>query len=130
MSAFKPNAVLLLLLTSAVTAATTSATKKLRTAPDDDQSNAEQGFAAVFNLTAAGGSSPLLDAVVETSWDDGVNWHTVAAMTQLSGAGTKKQLVDIDHLGPLVRAVITPGGSTPGSTTGAVRLLTSGLLES
>jgi hypothetical protein len=128
--AFFPRSVALLSVATGVTTKNTGTSKGVRTSDADNQHNAEQAFAAEFSVTVTGGTSPTADASVETSWDKGTTWHEVAKMTQLSGAGTKKQLVDIEHLGPLVRAVITPGGSTPGSTTGAVRLLTSGLLES
>ena len=129
--AFFPRSLALLAIATGVTVKNTGVSKSVRTSGADDQHNAEQAFAAEFSVTvAAGGTSPTADASVETSWDKGVTWHEVAKMTQLSGAGSKKQLVDIEHLGPLVRAVITPGGSTAGSTTGAVRLLSSGLLES
>ena len=128
--AFFPRSVALATVATGVTTKYTGTPKGVRTSDADNQHNAEQAFAAEFSVTVTGGTSPTADASVETSWDKGTTWHEVAKMTQLSGAGTKKQLVDIEHLGPLVRAVITPGGSTPGSTTGAVRLLTSGLLES
>ena len=128
--AFFPRSVALATVATGVTTKYTGTSKGVRTSDADNQHHAEQAFAAEFSVTVTGGTSPTADASVETSWDKGTTWHEVAKMTQLSGAGTKKQLVDIEHLGPLVRAVITPGGSTPGSTTGAVRLLTSGLLES
>ncbi len=127
--AFFPRSVALLAVAVGFTTKNTGVAKGVRTSGADDQHNAEQVFAAEFSVTVTGGTSPRADASVETSWDKGTTWHEVAKMTQLSGAGTKKQLVDVEHLGPLVRAVITPGGSTPGSTTGVVRLLTSGLLE-
>ncbi len=126
---FLPRSALLLTIGTAVTVKTVGANKNLQTSGSDDQTNVQQAFAAEFSVTVAGGSSPTADASVETSWDKGTTWHEVAKMTQLSGAGSKKQLVDIDKLGPMVRATITPGGSTPGNTTGVVRLLTSALLS-
>jgi hypothetical protein len=125
MPAFYPHVFILLTLATAVNTGQTGSVKKLRTPPGDDQNNAEQAFVAVFELTAAGGSSPTLDAVVETSWD-GNDWHTVASMTQLSGAGSKRQIVDIEHLGPQVRVKVTPGGSTAPNVTGSVSLASTG----
>lgn len=125
MAAFFPNVYPLLVLSTAITAASTGEAKKLRTPTGDDQSNAEQAFAAVFEITATGGTSPTVDAVVETSWD-GTVWHTVASMTQLSGAGSRRQIVDIEHLGPQVRTKVSPGGTAAPSVTGAVRLVSTG----
>ena len=125
MAAFYPHVFILLALPTVVTTEQTGSVKKLRTPPGDDQNNAEQAFVAVFEFTAAGGSSPTLDAIVETSWD-GNDWHTVASMTRLSGAGTKRQIVDIEHLGPQVRVKVTPGGSTAPNVTGAVSLASTG----
>ena len=126
--AFYNRAVTLLALISAATTEQTGTGKTLATSTGDEQSNAQQLFTAEFSVTVTGGTSPLTDASVETSWDKGVTWHEIAKMTQLSGAGTKKQLVDIDHLGPMVRAKIKPGGTAAGSTVGVVRLLSSALL--
>ena len=126
---FFPRAVALLAVSTAVTAKQNGTPKTLATSGSDDQTNVQQAFVAEFSVTVSGGSSPTADASIETSWDKGTTWHEVAKMTQLAGAGSKKQLVDIDKLGPMVRAIITPGGTTPGNTTGVVRLLTSALLS-
>lgn len=95
---------------------------------NDDVSDQEQSFVAVFNLTAAGGTSPTLDAAVETSWD-GTVWHVAGSMTQLSGAGTKKQLVACGIIGPYVRATVTLGGTAVPTVTGTVDLASSGGLR-
>lgn len=130
MSFFPRSVALLTIASTAAGTATQTGAKSVSTHSGDDQSNAQQAFAAEFNVTVgSGGISPSADASVETSWDKGTTWHTVASMTQQSGAGTKKQLVDIEHLGPDVRAVIKPGGSTAAPTHGSVRLLTTALLE-
>jgi hypothetical protein len=129
--AFYPHSVLLLAIASAaaVTVETNGTSKTLSTHTGDEQSNAQQLFAAEFVVTiAAGGTSPTADASVETSWDKGVTWQEVAKMTQLSGAGTKKQVVDIEHLGPLVRAKVKPGGTAASGTSAAIRLVSSALL--
>ena len=70
----------------------------MATSGSDDQTNVQQAFVAEFSVTVSGGSSPTADASIETSWDKGTTWHEVAKMTQLAGAGSKKQLVDIDKL--------------------------------
>ena len=111
----------LLDLSSAVTTTTTGTSYKIR-GRHDDTADASQPFHAVFELTAAGGTSPTLDATVETSWD-GTTWHTAASMTQLSGAGTKKQVVTADVLGLYVRGTVTLGGTANPSVTGALRLV-------
>ncbi|MBL8614467.1 MAG: hypothetical protein JNM72_02550 [Deltaproteobacteria bacterium] len=126
---FLPRAVALLAVSTAVTSKQNGTPKTLQTSGSDDQTNVQQVFVAEFLVTVSGGSSPTADASIETSWDKGTTWHEVAKMTQLAGAGSKKQLVDVDKVGPMVRGVITPGGSTPGNTTGVVRLLTSALLS-
>ena len=122
------SALAMLSLTTAVTTATTGTAYKVR-GRQDDTSDASQPFHAVFELTASGGTSPTLDAALETSWD-GTTWHTVASMTQLAGAGTKKQIVSADLVGPFVRAVVTPGGTAAPSVTGAVRLVSGAGFQS
>ena len=122
------SALALLSLTTAVTTATTGTSYKVR-GRQDDTSDASQPFHAVFELIASGGTSPTLDAALETSWD-GTTWHTVASMTQLAGAGTKKQIVSADLVGPFVRAVVTPGGTAAPSVTGAVRLVSGAGFQS
>jgi hypothetical protein len=111
----------LLDLSTAVTTTTEGTSFKIR-GRHDDTADASQPFHAVFELTAADGTSPTLDATVETSWD-GTTWHTVASMTQLAGAGTKKQIVTADVLGLYVRGVVTPGGTANPSVTGTLRLV-------
>lgn len=89
----------------------------------------EQTFLAVFELSASGGTSPTVDAEVQTSFDGSV-WHTVATMTQLSGVGRKDEIKPVSYVGPYVRAVVTPGGTANPEVTGVVRLASSGSLSS
>jgi hypothetical protein len=91
----------------------------------DGISAQEQTFLIVFELTATGGSSPTVDADLETSWD-GSTWHTLSSMTQLSGAGTKLEVKTVAYVGRYVRATITPGGTTAPEVTGTIRLASSG----
>lgn len=94
----------------------------------DGVSAQEQTFLVVFELTAADGSSPTVDAELQTSWD-GSTWHTLSQMTQLSGAGTKKEIKTVAYVGRYVRAVVTPGGTTAPDVTGTVRLASSGTIK-
>jgi hypothetical protein len=94
----------------------------------DGVSAQEQTFLVVFELVAANGSSPTLDAELQTSWD-GSTWHTLSSMTQLSGAGEKKEVKTVAYVGRYVRAVVTPGGTTEPDVTGTVRLASSGNIQ-
>jgi len=115
----------LLSITSAVTVVTAGSSSTLKGSQYDDVNMQEQTFLAVFELTASGGTSPTVDAIVETSWD-GTNWHTVASMTQLSGAGSAMEIKTVTNMGKYVRAKVTPGGTAAPDTTGTVRLASSG----
>ncbi len=116
-------------LTTAVDEETAGDSVSIAPSGNDGVNNQEQGFVAVFNLTAANGSSPTLDASVETSWN-GSDWYTIASMTQLVGAGTKKQLVvATPAVGPYVRSVVEPGGTTAPDVTGTIELASSGTLR-
>ena len=119
----------LLTLSSAVSVATSGDAKVVRGSSHDAVDPDTQGFLAVFQLTAAGGTSPTLDAVVQTSWDGGTTWHTVASMTQLSGAGDSNEVKVIANMGPLVRATITPGGTANPDVTGEIYLASSGTIQ-
>jgi len=114
-------------ITTAVSTTQTGTAQTVKGSPHDDVNAANQGFVAVFELTAAGGTSPTLDAEVQTSWD-GTTWHTVASMTQLTGAGTQKEIKTIATLGPQVRSVVTPGGTANPDVTGNVLLASSGFI--
>ncbi len=126
---FLRHAKVLANITSAITTLTNGAAKQLVTSNADDQRDTDQRFYAIFELNAADGSSPTLNARLESSWDGGATWHTVAAMTALSGAGTKNELVAITAIGPLIRTVIVPGGSTAPNVTGQILLASTGLIN-
>lgn len=111
-------------ITSAVTVATTSAAKRLRSSKHDNTENVSQNFVVVFEIDASGGTSPTVDAKLQTSYD-GTNWIDVCSMTQLVGAGSRRQQVVADLVGPWVRSIITPGGSAAPNTTGRIRLASS-----
>jgi hypothetical protein len=113
-------------ITTAVTVATTGSRHALAPNRSDDVPDKDHRFLAAFEVTAAGGTSPTVDASVETSWD-GTNWFTVASMTQLVGAGSRKQVVALDYLGPFVRSKITPGGTAAPNTVGQVTITSASL---
>jgi hypothetical protein len=71
-------------------------------------------FRAQLAVTAASGTTPTLDVVVEDSFD-GTNWNTVATFTQKTAAGT--QAVDVTGLfSDQLRVRWTVGGTTPSFT--------------
>lgn len=111
----------LLDLSSAVSVATEGTSWKIR-GTNDATTDATQPFHAVFELTAAGGTAPTLDAALQTSWD-GTTWHTVAEMPQLVGVGESLKIVTPDLLGLFVRATVTPGGTANPDVTGKVELV-------
>jgi hypothetical protein len=71
-------------------------------------------FRAQLAVTAASGTTPTLDVVIEDSLD-GTNWNTVATFTQKTAAGV--QAVDVTGLfGDQLRVRWTVGGTTPSFT--------------
>ena len=83
-------------------------------------------FAVFFDATQAGGAtSPTTQVHLQTS-HDGEAWITVASSTQLTADGEKHELVELDSLGPLVRAITTLGGGTKPNHTAKVVLASCG----
>ena len=78
-------------------------------------------FAVFFDVTQNGGSSsPTTDVRLQTS-HDGDTWITVASATQLTANGEVHELVELDKLGPFVRAVsVLGGGAKPNHTVKVV----------
>lgn len=66
----------------------------------------------VLDVTAASGTSPTLDVVVQTS-RDGVTWYTAGTFTQATAVVTRRLVCPIDRF---VRAQCTVGGTTPSFT--------------
>jgi hypothetical protein len=63
-----------------------------------------------LHATAASGTSPTLDVVVEDTLD-GTNWNTVASFAQLSAVG--RQVIDVTTLfAERIRVRWTVGGTT------------------
>lgn len=67
----------------------------------------------LLDVTAATGTTPTLDAAVETSFD-GVTWRSLGAFTQKTATGTeRKSFAGADRF---VRVTWTIGGTTPSFT--------------
>lgn len=67
-----------------------------------------------LNVTAASGTTPTLDVVVEDSVD-GTNWNTIGTFAQKTAAG--REVINITNLFfPTVRVRWTVGGTTPSFT--------------
>ena len=75
-------------------------------------------FRAQLAVTAASGTTPTLDVVIEDSLD-GTNWNTVATFTQKTAAGV--QAADVTGLfGDQLRVRWTIAGTTPSFTFGVL----------
>lgn len=71
-------------------------------------------FRAQLNVTAASGTTPTLDVVIEDSFD-GTTWNQVAAFTQKTAVSV--QAVDVTGLfTDQLRVRWTIGGTTPSFT--------------
>lgn len=81
---------------------------------DLDGYGAASTLRAQLDVTAAAGTSPTLDVVIEDTLD-GVNWNTVATFTQKTAAG--RQVTDITTpFAETLRVRWTVGGTTPSFT--------------
>lgn len=126
MSGYYRHSLEILAQTASTSSSLPGTARALSTNQHDLIQDREQNFAAVFHFALTGGTSPTLDAVVETSFDGGTVWVPVANMTQIAGAQTRSQLVAITApLGRHVRARTTNGGTAAGSYTGSVRLVSN-----
>lgn len=76
-----------------------------------NQANSIEGF---LTVTAASGTTPTLDARLETSVDGGTTWTTVAAFTQITAAGARSRV--FGPLGDVCRWAWTIAGTTPSFT--------------
>lgn len=74
----------------------------------------ETKMRAAISVTAASGTSPTLDVVVEDTLD-GTNWFTVGTFTQKTAAGT--QVVNVESpFSDTLRVRWTVGGTSPSFT--------------
>jgi hypothetical protein len=70
---------------------------------------------AQLNVTAASGTTPTLDVVIEDTLD-GANWNTIGTFTQLTAAG--RQVINITTpFSDTIRVRWTVGGTTPSFTS-------------
>ena len=72
-----------------------------------------------LNITAASGTTPTLDVVVEDTLDGGATFNTIATFTQATVAS--RQVVNFSGLfSDTIRVRWTVGGTTPSFTFSAV----------
>lgn len=67
---------------------------------------------ALLAITAASGTTPTLDVVIQTS-HDGATWRTAHTFTQATAIGQQRASFTVDRF---VRAAWTVGGTTPSFT--------------
>lgn len=70
---------------------------------------------AQLNVTAASGTSPTLNVVIEDSVDGGTTWNSVGTFTQATAAGVQTVNVTAPFAGTL-RVRWTVAGTTPSFT--------------
>jgi hypothetical protein len=70
---------------------------------------------AQLNVTAASGTTPTLDVVIEDSVDGGVTWNTVGTFTQKTAVAREVINVTVPFADSL-RVRWTVGGTTPNFT--------------
>lgn len=103
----------------------TMVTSAARTASGDSgaftRPKAVTAFRAQLDVTAASGTTPTLDVVIEDSLD-GTNWNTVGTFTQKTTTG--RQVVNLElPVSNVLRARWTIGGTTPSFTFSVVAYL-------
>lgn len=93
----------------------------------DGQNNnlSNASFSVLFHATITGGTSPTLDAYIDSS-SDGTNWVQVANMTQLT-SGSRNERAALNWMGPYVRARVDAGGTAAPNWTGRVVLIGDGV---
>lgn len=70
---------------------------------------------AQLNVTAASGTTPTLDVVIEDSVDGGATWNTVGTFTQKTASS--REVVNVTNpFGDQLRVRWTVGGTTPNFT--------------
>lgn len=70
---------------------------------------------AQLNVTAASGTLPTLDVVIEDSVDDGATWNTIGTFAQKTTTG--REVINITTpFGDLIRVRWTLGGTSPSFT--------------
>lgn len=70
---------------------------------------------AQLNVTAASGTTPTLNVIIEDSVDGGVTWNTVGTFTQKTAVS--REVINITNpFGRLLRVSWTIAGTTPSFT--------------
>lgn len=76
---------------------------------------AASALRAQLNVTAASGTSPTLNVLIEDSVDDGATWNTVGTFAQRVATGREVINVTVPF-GDVLRVSWTIGGTTPSFT--------------
>lgn len=76
---------------------------------------APSSLRAQLNVTAASGTTPTLDVLIEDSVDGGTNWNTVGTFAQKTAAAREVINVTVPF-GDQLRVRWTVGGTTPNFT--------------
>lgn len=78
-----------------------------------------EALRAQLDVTAAAGTSPTLDVVIQDSLDGGATWNTVGTFAQKTVAG--REVINVTApFSPLLRVSWTIGGTTPSFTFAVV----------
>lgn len=90
-----------------------------RTAPGNSGPLLAYGFPkalrAQLNVTAASGTTPTLDVIIEDSVDGGTTWNTIGTFAQKTAIG--REVINITTpFTPLLRVRWTIAGGTPSFT--------------
>ena len=72
-----------------------------------------EALAITLDVTAAGGTTPTLDVVIEDAPTDQGPWTTLSTFTQKTGTAREVQRVTNKAFHRFVRARWTVGGTTP-----------------
>lgn len=74
-----------------------------------------EALRAQLDVTAASGTSPTLDVVIQDSLDGGATWNTIGTFAQRTAAA--RQVINVAApFAPLLRVSWTIGGTTPSFT--------------
>ncbi len=76
--------------------------------------NAAKNLVVQLAVTAASGTTPTLNLVIEDTVD-GINWNTIATFAQMTATGAAAQRVTMPFTDQ-IRATWTIGGTTPSFT--------------
>lgn len=78
-----------------------------------------EALRAQLDVTAAAGTTPTLNVIIEDSLDGGTTWNTVGTFAQKTTAG--REVINITApFSPLLRVSWTIGGTTPSFTFAVV----------